>query len=72
MKSITDPIDFVNPRMEELRSIIKQKINSIMANREEILTAFVAKWGYEPDEIEQVEQIDGNEIRWFIRKRKTT
>lgn len=45
----------------------------IMGQREEILEAFVAKYGADPDEVEQVEQqmADGS-IRWFVRIKNQT
>ena len=40
----------------------------IMAQREEILEAFIAKYGVEPHEIEQVEQrMEDGSFRWFVR-----
>lgn len=44
-----------------------QKINE---QREEILTAFVAKYGFQPDEIEQVVENHFNGIKWYVRKRE--
>jgi hypothetical protein len=45
----------------------------IMGQREEILEAFVAKHGADPDQVEQVEQqmADGS-IRWFVRIKNQT
>lgn len=42
----------------------------IYAQREEILEAFIAKYGCEPDECEQVVEKTLNGMRWFVRKRK--
>ena len=58
--------------MNELRELVRKKIDEIYANREEILTAFIAKYGCHPDEIEQVCQIEGMETRWYIRFREKT
>jgi hypothetical protein len=48
-------------------------IARIMGQREEILEAFVAKHGADPDQVEQVEQqmADGS-IRWFVRIKNQT
>lgn len=43
---------------------------SVIENREEILRAFIAKYGYEPDEVEQIEQHTPGLIRWYVRKRE--
>lgn len=43
-------------------------IASVMAQREEILEAFVAKYGADPEQVEQVEQHMGDgSIRWSVR-----
>jgi len=43
-------------------------IASVMAQREEILEAFVAKYGADPEQVEQVEQRMGDgSIRWSVR-----
>lgn len=48
----------------------KKVINSIINQREEILKAFIAKWGYEPDEVEQVhKKLHYGDI-YYIRKRE--
>lgn len=45
-------------------------ISALMASREEILQAFVAKHGFQPEEAEQVEEVTPNGRRWYVRKRK--
>lgn len=50
-----------------VREIVDQAIDGIKAQREEILQAFIVKYGCGPDEIEQVEQHVGNEIVWYLR-----
>lgn len=59
--------------MKALQDATYQKVREVMAQREEILTAFIAKYGFEPDEIEQCEQrMDDGTTRYFVRKRVPT
>ena len=50
--------------------ILDTLISSIYEQREQIITAFIAQHGCNPDEVEQVVQYTGNEIKWFIRKKQ--
>ena len=49
--------------------ILDNLITSIYDQREQIVTAFIAQYGYKPDEVEQVVQYTGNGIKWFVRKK---
>jgi len=51
---------------EELSERASQIIDIVMANREAILEAFIAKYGCQPDEAVQVIQSDGNMFRWWV------
>jgi hypothetical protein len=42
----------------------------ILEQREEILLAFSAKYGFNPDEIEQVVKTINHEMIWFVRKKE--
>lgn len=55
----------------QIKSKVETKLKEAREQKEEILTAFLAKYGYEPDEVMQVEQHnpDGS-ITWFVRKRE--
>ena len=44
-------------------------IEDIFRQREEILTAFIAKYGIDPEECEQVIEQGSNKTSWFVRKR---
>jgi len=44
------------------------KLIKIIEQREEILSAFIAKYGCQPDEIVQVEQHTANGVRWYLVK----
>lgn len=58
---------------EHREAMIADMITKIHKVREEILTAFIAKYQLHPDECEQVTMTDpdtGNTI-WFVRKRPT-
>jgi len=47
------------------------KVKEIMDQREEILTAFIAKYGYEPDEVVQIETVRPDGTRtWHLDRRK--
>ncbi len=41
----------------------------IAQQREEILRAFIAKYGWQPDEIEQVQEYRLDGVHWYVRKR---
>jgi hypothetical protein len=42
-----------------------------MAQREEVLSAFVAKYGWQPEEVVQVMRIDPNgSVEWYVRRRE--
>ena len=52
-----------------LDCLVRQKVEEIMGQREDVLRAFIAKYGFEPDRAIQIEQRtpDGT-TRWFIRR----
>ena len=54
---------------DRLHSLVGQKLNSINEQREEILEAFVAKYGFQPDECEQVYEETLNGFKWSVRKK---
>lgn len=58
-----------NMLIRALRERAMVRYTTILEQREEILSAFIAKYGLEPNEIEQVEQQNENETIWFVRKR---
>ncbi len=55
---------------DELMELVNKKLKRVAAQREEILEAFIAKYGFEPDQIVQVIQRfpDGSE-KFFVRQR---
>ena len=55
-----------------ISEILRDTLNAIHVQREEILRAFVAQYGCEPDEVEQVEQNTPTGKIWFVRKRDKT
>lgn len=58
--------------LEKARENAKRKLFEVMQNREEILTAFIAKYGCEPDEIEQIMETDHqNRIHWYVKKKSS-
>lgn len=58
--------------LEKARENAKRKLFEVMQNREEILTAFIAKFGCNPEEIEQIMETDyQNRIHWYIKKKSS-
>lgn len=56
-----------------LDAAIQQAIIHVMEQREEILTAFVAKYGYDPDQAVQVQFTDANgNMAWAVREKMKT
>jgi hypothetical protein len=53
---------------DEMERIVKEKYLKVIEMQEEILTAFIAKYGMPPDEIEIIEQYTATGHRWFIKK----
>lgn len=49
---------------------VQKTIAEIAEQREEILRAFIAKYGCEPDEVEQVMRVSPWETIWFVRVRE--
>lgn len=54
---------------EEIQNIVKKQLLEVLSQREEIIIAFIAKYGCNPEEIEQVEQRTKNGTIWFLRKK---
>lgn len=48
---------------------VKETVREIIDQREEILRAFVAKYECGPEEIVQVMQRDGNDVKFCVRKK---
>lgn len=52
-----------------IEMIIDDARRRVLAQREEILDAFVAKYGFDPERMTQVEQeMPGGGRRWFVRR----
>lgn len=65
---MTDKLQSDIQKLIELKT--KTLIDGIHAQREEILSAFVAKYGFEPDRAMQVikHSQDGTTTEWYIRQ----
>jgi hypothetical protein len=48
----------------------KEFIEKVMAQREEIVEAFIAKYGLQPDEVEQVVEYKDFKVRYYLRKKE--
>ena len=55
--------------MIDTESLIIGAWQDVIAQREEILRAFIAKYGYQPDEIVQVEQRTETGWRWYVQRK---
>ena len=57
----------INP-LEQAMQIWQEKFKQVMAQREEILTTFVAKYGCHPNELCQVEwRKSPTETVWYVK-----
>ena len=56
-------------REVELLNLKLQMVTGLMEQREEILKAFIAKYGIEPDDVEQVFEHEGDKIIWRVRRK---
>ena len=50
--------------------ITNEVLSKIMSQREEILTAFIAKYGCSPNEITQVVEFTATKVIWTIERKK--
>ena len=55
--------------IERAKEKAREQFLKVMSMREEILTAFIAKYGCEPDQVEIVEQRFKHETTWSVRKK---
>ncbi len=55
--------------MAQIYDIAVARWRSVLRQREEILAAFIAKYGLEPDEVEQVSMATNEGEVWFVRKK---
>lgn len=54
---------------EAIQKLFNAHIKRVYAQREEILEAFIAKYGFEPERAVQVEQrMQDGTVRWFVRE----
>jgi hypothetical protein len=58
---------------EDIREMVVRIQKNILEQREEILTAFVAKYGVGPEEVMQVLHYDpvNGTVLWWIEKRRS-
>jgi hypothetical protein len=55
---------------DAINKAVDKAFARVMAQREEILEAFIAKYGADPDQVEQVEQrMEDGSVRWFVRQK---
>jgi len=72
-RSTNPQVKETNQMTDAIKQVADKAFARVMAQREEILEAFVAKYGAGPDQVEQVEQQmkDGSTC-WFIRIKNQT
>jgi len=59
----------LSPSQEKLKKRLMRACRRIVNQREEILEAFIAKYGFQPDECQQiVQQKPDGTMRWFVEK----
>lgn len=52
------------------RKLAQERWDEILSQREEILSAFIAKYGGDPDEmIQYVEYLPNGDIKWWVSKK---
>lgn len=60
-------VGYVQKKEAKMQEIINEFVKNTLAQREEILAAFVAKHGWQPDEIVQVIQSTPDGVKYFVR-----
>ena len=58
-----------DPILTHSRNEILKKWDGVLEQREEILSAFIAKYELQPEEVEQVVENATGSITWFVRER---
>ena len=53
--------------MESLDNLIRAQVAEVYAQRDEIMRAFIAKYGFEPDRAIQVHE-QGLNGKWYVRR----
>lgn len=69
MSTDEEPTLDLTPQKPTLDDLMRVAFENIMAQREEVLRAFIAKHGLLPDKVEQIIEKSGNKIRWYLRRR---
>lgn len=57
------------PQFAGLEEFAKDKIRKILAQREEVCDAFVAKYGFEPERFVQVNRTTPTGQEWSVRRK---
>ncbi len=56
----------IKNEIQEVNKLFLEKYKKVIEQREEILTAFIAKYGCQPNDIIQIEKhISPTEIQWY-------
>lgn len=52
-----------------LDRMVRRQIEAVLSQREEVVLAFIAKYGFEPDRAMQIEiRMPDGSVRWAIRR----
>lgn len=58
-----------DPMAGILKGLLRQNVEEVQSQREEVCRAFIAKYGFEPDRAIQIEwRMPDGGTRWFIRR----
>lgn len=60
----------MNDLLENINREVRDFYNTLGETKEEILKAFIAKYGLLPDEIVIVEQQDGLMLKWWVEPKE--
>lgn len=53
----------------KLRILMRESMDRVYEQREEIIVAFLAKYGCGPEELEQVEERTAHGVVWYVRRK---
>lgn len=65
-----NPLVFKNVDLKSgYEECFRRRVEAVMCDREEVLNAFIAKYGFEPDRFCQVEQkMPDGSIHWYVKR----
>lgn len=62
---------YTQEEKDEVNAAIKEKMKEVMAQREEIMTAFAAKYNCDPADMVQIEErLSATQAAWYVVHKK--